>query len=42
MMLRRFLGALALCLFGLSTVPALAQQGDPSFNLVNRSGRLIF
>ena len=42
MMLRRFLGALALCLFGLSTVPALAQQGEPSFNLVNRSGRLIF
>lgn len=41
-MLRRFLGALALCLFGLSAAPALAQQGDPSFNLVNRSGRLIF
>lgn len=39
---RRFLGALALCLFGLSATPALAQQGDPSFNLVNRSGRLIF
>jgi hypothetical protein len=42
MMFRRFLGALALCLLGLSAAPALAQQGDPSFNLVNRSGRLIF
>jgi hypothetical protein len=42
MQFRRFLGALALCLFGLSAAPALAQQGDPSFNLVNRSGRLIF
>jgi hypothetical protein len=42
MLFRRFLGALALCLFGLSAAPALAQQGDPSFNLVNRSGRLIF
>jgi hypothetical protein len=41
-MFRRFLGALALCLLGLSATPALAQQGDPSFNLVNRSGRLIF
>jgi hypothetical protein len=42
MLFRRFLGALALGLFGLSAAPALAQQGDPSFNLVNRSGRLIF
>lgn len=42
MLFRRFLGAMALCLFGLSAAPALAQQGDPSFNLVNRSGRLIF
>ena len=42
MLFRRFLGALALCLLGLSAAPALAQQGDPSFNLVNRSGRLIF
>lgn len=42
MLFRRFLGALALCLFCLSAAPALAQQGDPSFNLVNRSGRLIF
>ena len=42
MLFRRVLGALALCLFGLSAAPALAQQGDPSFNLVNRSGRLIF
>jgi len=42
MVFRRFLGALALCLLGLSAAPALAQQGDPSFSLVNRSGRLIF
>ncbi|MCA3349504.1 MAG: hypothetical protein INF97_02815 [Roseomonas sp.] len=42
MLFRRFPGALALCLFGLFAVPAPAQQGDPSFNLVNRSGRLIF
>lgn len=42
MVLRRLLGALALCLLGFSAVPALAQQGDPSFNLINRSGRLIF
>ena len=42
MLFRRFLGALVLGLFGLSAAPALAQQGDPSFNLVNRSGRLIF
>jgi hypothetical protein len=42
MLFRRFWGALALCIFGLSAVPTMAQQGDPSFNLVNRSGRLIF
>jgi hypothetical protein len=42
MLFRRFLGALALCLFGLSAAPSMAQQGDPSFNLINRSGRLIF
>ena len=42
MLFCRFLGAVALCLFALSAAPALAQQGDPSFNLVNRSGRLIF
>ena len=42
MLFRRFLGALVLGLFGFSAAPALAQQGDPSFNLVNRSGRLIF
>lgn len=42
MLFRRFLGVFALCLFGASAAPAMAQQGDPSFNLVNRSGRLIF
>ncbi|MCE2760132.1 MAG: hypothetical protein LW713_03715 [Acetobacteraceae bacterium] len=42
MLFRRFLGAVALCLFALSATPTLAQQSDPSFNLVNRSGRLIF
>lgn len=42
MLFRRFLLALALCAFGPATAPALAQQGDPSFNLVNRSGRLIY
>jgi hypothetical protein len=44
MFLRRILGVFAFCLLGLASapVPAVAQQGDPSFNLVNRSGRLIF
>ena len=42
MLIRRFLGALTLCLFCLSAAPVAAQQGDPSVNLANRSGRLIF
>ena len=42
MLYRRILAAICLSLVGLLAVPALAQQGDPSFNLVNRSGRLIF
>ena len=44
MFFRRILGIVALCLLGLASapMPALAQQGDPSFSLVNRSGRLIF
>jgi hypothetical protein len=42
MLYRRILAAICLSLVGLLATPALAQQGDPSFNLVNRSGRLIF
>lgn len=39
---RRILAAICLSILGLLAAPASAQQGDPSFNLVNRSGRLIF
>lgn len=39
---RHILAAICLSILGLLAVPASAQQGDPSFNLVNRSGRLIF
>ena len=44
MFFRRILGAFALCLLGLASaaLPAMAQQGDPSVTLINRSGRLIF
>jgi len=42
MIARRLLMLVAVFLIGLGLTPAQAQQGDPSFNLVNRSGRLIY